>query len=156
MSIPVILFNVTMGLVALGWIPLCIAPAKRAINWWLSGVVIPFVVTILFTYLLLAYWDQPADQSFFATLASRFFSLGGVGSMLQNEGLLAATWLDNLAMGMVGGAWITRRAQRTGLPYPALLVCQLVTLAMSPLGVVLYFVIEAARGRLRETGGSNP
>jgi len=153
MSIPEVLFNVTMVLVALAWIPLCIAPGKRAINWWLAGVVVPIVIAIMFTYLLMAYWDQPANQSFFATCASRFFTLGGIGGMLQNDGLLAATWLDNLTMGMVGGAWITRRAQRTGLPFPALLFCQLVTLAMSTLGVALYLVIEATRGKLSEPEG---
>ncbi len=153
MSVPALMYSITLGLVALGWIPLFIAPGKRAFNWWLAGVAIPMAITLMFTYLLLVSWNQPADQSFFATAVSRFFSFGGVMGMMQNEGLVAATWLDNLTMGMVGGAWITRRAQRTGLPRPALLACQLVTVAMSPLGVALYFIIEANRGRMSEPEG---
>jgi len=153
MNVPEFLFFVSMGLATLGWAALCIAPGKRAINWWLCGVAIPFVYAILYAYLLVAYWHQPAGVSFFSTYASRFFSLPGVGKMFHNEGLLDVGWLDILAMDMVGGAWFARRAQRTGLPYPALLLCLLVTYSNAPLGLALYFIIEGARGKLREPEG---
>lgn len=153
MSVDEALFYLTYVLVGVGWIPLWIAPGKRIANWWLAGVIIPSVVSIMFTYLLLTDWNQPAHESFVVTLARRFLSLGGVASMLRNVGLLDATWLDNLTTGMMAGAWITRRALRTGLPRPALLLCQLLVFSTSPLGVLLYFIIEGARGRLGEPEG---
>lgn len=153
MNMNQVLFYLTYVLVGVGWIPLWIAPAKRFANWWLAGVIIPFLVSIGFTFLLLTSWHAPAGQSFLTTVVSRFLSLGGVGAMLRKPGLLDATWLDNLTTGIMVGAWITRRAQRTGLPRLALLLCQLLVFAASPIGVALYFIIEAARGRMNEPDG---
>ena len=103
-----------------GEVPLLVAPRKRLFNWWLAGVIIPVLISLMFAYLLLTSWNQPAGQSFFATASSRFMTFGGVVEMLQNTGLLAATWLDNLTTGMLFGAWMTRRAERTELPRASL------------------------------------
>ena len=147
------MFDIAMVLVVIAWLPLIIFPAKRAFNWWLAGVIIPFVICMMFTVLLLTSWDQPPNQSFLATVISRFMSFPGVVKMLTNQGLLDATWLDNLTTGMMTGAWITRRAQRTRLPRFALVICQLLVATASPIGVALYFIIEGTRGRLSEPTG---
>jgi hypothetical protein len=145
---------VAYGLVAIAWIPLWIAPGTRLFNWWLAGVIIPCVLSIMFTFLLLTGWDQPLNQSFIFTLLSRFMTFPGVEQMMHEQPrLLDATWVDNLTTGMMAGAWITRRAQRTRLARPLLLLCQLLVFAMAPMGVLLYFIIEAARGKLGEPAG---
>ena len=153
MNVETVLFDITMVLAGLAWVPLLIAPRKRLFNWWLAGVIIPVLISLMFTYLLLTSWKQPANQSFFATASSRFTTFGDVVEMLKNMGLLAATWLDNLTTGMLFGAWMTRRAERTGLARPLLLLCQVLVLTASPIGVVTYFVIEAIRGRMSEPSG---
>jgi hypothetical protein len=84
----------------------------------------------------------------------RFMTFQGIEEMMQQQPrLLDATWVDNLTTGMLAGAWITRRAQRTRLARPLLLLCQLLVFAMAPMGVLLYFIIEAARGKLHEPAG---
>lgn len=147
------MFNVTMVLVVIAWVPLLLWPAKRIVNWWLAGVIVPILISLMFAYLLPTSWDQPPNQSFFATAVSRFTTFSGVVEMLKNQGLLAATWLDNLTTGMLFGAWMTRRAQRTRLPRAALVLCQLLVVTATPLGVVTYFAIEGARGNLSEPSG---
>jgi len=54
---------------------------------------------------------------------------------------------------MMAGAWITRRAQRTGLARPLLVLCRVVVCATSPLGILIYFAIKASRGQLSEPEG---
>jgi hypothetical protein len=153
MNVDSVLLYITYFLVAVAWIPLWIVPANRTANWWIAGVIVPSIISVMFIYALFTGWDQPAGQSIVETVISRFLTLKGIESMLQQEGLVTATWLDNLTTGMIAGAWITRRAQRTLLPRLALLLCQLLVLAASPLGVLVYFGIEAARGKLNQPEG---
>lgn len=148
MNVDTGMFNVTMVLVAIAWLGLLFAPAKRLCNWWLAGVIIPFLISLMFAYLLPTSWKQPPGQSFFVTAATRFLTFGGVYNMLKIPGLLDATWLDNLTTGMLFGAWMTRRAQRTRLARPLLVICQLLVATASPLGVMTYFVIEGNRGNM--------
>lgn len=148
-SLPEYMFYVTMGLALLSWLGLFIAPGKRAVNWWLCGILTPSVMAVVYGYFLIAYWDQPAGVSFGAAYAQRFGSLPGVTGMFSNEGLLLVGWLDILAMDLVGGAWAARRAQRTRMPHLALLPCLLLTYAQAPLGLGLYFIVEAVRGKLQ-------
>lgn len=147
-AVPDVLFFVCMGLALVSWIALFIAPGRRAVNWWICAVATPSVLAVIYGYLLVAYWDQPPDQSFLYTYLHRFGSLPGVSQMFRHPGLLLVGWLDILAMDLVGGAWQARRALKTGLPYGLLLPCLLVTYANAPLGMALYYIIEAARGTL--------
>lgn len=153
MSIDSVLLYITYVLAAVAWIPLWIAPANRTCNWWIAGVIVPSIISAMFVYALLTGWQQPSGQSFIVTLASRFLTLGGIESMLQQAGLVTATWLDNLTTGMITGAWITRRAQRTLLPRWPLFLCQFLVFATSPLGVLVYFAIETGRGKMSQPEG---
>lgn len=150
---PQLWFYIVMGLALVSWVALFIAPQKRAINWWLCGVVTPSILAVVYAYFLVAYWSDLPHKSFVMTYADRFGSLQGVSQMFStNEhGLLLVGWLDILAMDLVGGAWQARRAQRTGMRYILLLPCLLVTYAQAPLGLGLYFIVEAVRGKLRAT-----
>jgi len=154
MNVDSVLLYIAYFLVAVAWIPLWIAPANRTCNWWMAGVIIPSIISVMFGYLLFTGWQQPPDQAIIVTVATRFLTLNGIESMFQlSPGLLDATWLDNLTTGMMAGAWITRRAQRTLLPRLALLLCQLLVFATSPLGVLVYFAIETARGKMSQPEG---
>jgi hypothetical protein len=122
MNIDAVLLYIAYFLVAVAWLPLWIAPANRTCNWWIAGVIVPSIISVMFIYLLITGWQQPPGQTIIATVGSRFLTLNGIASMMQQTGLLDATWLDNLTTGMIAGAWITRRAQRTLLPRLALLL----------------------------------
>ena len=153
MNIDAVLLYVAYFLVAVAWFPLWIAPSNRTCNWWIAGVIVPSAISVMFIYLLATGWQQPANQTIILTVGSRFLTLNGIQSMMKQQGLLDATWLDNLTTGMIAGAWITRRAQRTLLPRLALFLCQFLVFATSPLGVLVYFVIEGARGKLSQPEG---
>jgi len=148
-----VMLYIAYFLVAVAWFPLWIAPSNRTFNWWIAGVIVPSIISVMFVYLLVTGWQQPAGQTIFMTVASRFMTLEGIQSMMMQQGLLDATWLDNLTTGMITGAWITRRAQRTLLPRLPLFICQFLVFATSPLGVLVYFAIEAARGKLNQPEG---
>lgn len=153
MNIEAVLLYVAYFLVAVAWIPLWIAPSNRTCNWWIAGVIVPSALSVMFTYLLVTGWQQPPNQSIITTIITRFLTLSGIQSMMEQQGLLTATWVDNLTTGMIAGAWITRRAQRTLLPRLPLLLCQFLVCATAPLGVLLYLVIEGARGKLSQPEG---
>jgi len=148
--VPDLLFFICMGITMVSWLALAIAPGKRLVNWWICGVGTPVILGVIYGYLLVAYWHQPPGESFLSEYLDRFGSLPGVFRMFHNPGLLLVGWLDILAMDLVGGAWQARRAQKTRMPRLALLFCFLVTVTNAPLGMVVYFLIEAARGTLSE------
>ncbi|MBV8519075.1 MAG: DUF4281 domain-containing protein [Acidobacteria bacterium] len=146
-TIPELLFYLSMGLAAASWLALFLFPRKHFVNWWLCGVLTPVVMSTTYCYLLVAYWDQPEGMTFLQTYAKRFSSLPGVQWMFENQGLLLVAWLDILAMDMIAGAWIARRAQKTGLNYPTLVFVLAMTFANAPPGMALYYAIEGYRNR---------
>lgn len=151
-TVPELLFFVCMAIALVSWLALFFLPGKRAVNWWLCGVITPSIFAVIYAYLLVAYWDQPPGQSFLYTYITRFGSLPGVAKMFRDQGLLLVGWLDILALDLVGGAWQARRAQKTGMPRFALTVCLLVTYANAPLGMALYYIVDASRGTLGKAG----
>jgi Ca2+/Na+ antiporter len=149
--IPEILFTLCVAFALLSWLALMIMPRKHAVNWWLCGVITPSVLAVVYIFVLIKYWNDPNHQSFIETYLHRFSTLKDVQAMFQNPGLLLVGWLDILAMDLIGGAWQARRAMRTQMPYPLLLFCLLMTVANAPIGMLIYYGIEGARGTLRES-----
>jgi hypothetical protein len=127
-----------MGLVTLGWLSLMLFPRQSWANFWFAGVAIPLVLSLIHMYSVIAYWSQHPEGKFI-----QFGSLTGVYAMFANQGLLLAGWIDLIAMALVAGAWMTRKAAQIRSPYIYLLPCLILTFAFAGFGFTLFAIITA-------------
>ena len=89
-------------------------------------------------YLLLTFWFREPAAEF-----SEFFSLDGVYAMFANRGLLLVGWINLIAMDLVVGAWMARKAAQIRMPYVYLLPCLVVTFIFAGFGFALFAVLAA-------------
>ncbi len=140
-TLPDILFYVVMAVALCGWAALIFFPRRPRFNFWFAGLFVPLVLCGFYMYLLIAFWFLPPAASF-----SEFLTLDGIYKMFGNRGLLLAVWSNLSTMGLVGGAWMTRKAAQVRMPYVWLLPCLLLTLLFAGFGFLLFAVINAVGG----------
>jgi len=140
-TLPYYLYFVVMALSAVGWLALIIFPRSRRANFWFSGLIVPLLLCLLYMYCLLTYWfrDPPANLL-------QFLTLGGVAKMLSNPGLLLVAWINIIAVDLVVGAWMTRKAAQIGMPYVFLLPCLIVTFVFAGFGFTLFAIVAGIGG----------
>jgi hypothetical protein len=135
--LPQSLFFVVMGLAIIGWLSLILFPRRPWANFWFAGLVIPFLLCLIYVYLILTFWfRQPA------AVFSEFFTLEGVYAMFGNRGLLVG-WTDLVAMDLVVGAWMARKAAQIRMPYVYLLPCLVLTFIFAGFGFMLFAILAA-------------
>jgi hypothetical protein len=140
-KLPHVFYFVVMGLALLGWLALILFPRQTWANFWCSGLVVPLLLCFVYMYFLLTYWFQPPAASLL-----EFLTLEGVYRMFGNPGLLLVAWINIVAMDLVVGAWMARKAAQIGMPYLYLLPCLVVTFVFAGFGFTL-FTMMAALGR---------
>jgi hypothetical protein len=136
-------FYVAFVLAGLGWAALIVFPRRPWANFWLAGVFIPTILGVMYTLVLLLWWNAPP----YPGDPLGFFSLSGLGKLFLNPGLLLAGWIDLLVMPLVVGAWMARRAALVRVPYVYLLPALLATAAFPGTGFVLFAIVVAIGGR---------
>jgi len=137
-KLPHSLYFVGMGVVLTGWLALILFPRKAWANFWFSGLVVPQLLCFVYMYSLLIYWFLPPAASF-----SEFFTLEGVYKMFGNPGLLLVAWINIIAMDLVVGAWMARKAAQIGMPYVYLLPCLVLTFVFPGFGFALFSAMAA-------------
>jgi hypothetical protein len=137
-QLPHTLFNVVMAMAVIGWLPLILFPRRPWANFWLAGLVVPLLLSLLYMFLLLTFWFRPPSASF-----SQFFTLEGVYNMFEKRGLLLVAWINIIGMDMVVGAWMARKATQIRMPYIYLLPCLLLTFVFAGFGFTLYLIVTA-------------
>jgi Domain of unknown function (DUF4281) len=140
-TLPFNLYFVVMGLATVGWLALIIFPRSRRANFWFSGLVVPLLLCLLYMYLLLTYWfrDPPGNLL-------QFLTLKGVMAMLANPGLMLVAWINIVAMDLVVGAWMARKAAQIRMPYVYLLPCLILTFVFAGFGFTLFAIIAGIGG----------
>jgi hypothetical protein len=141
-DLPPFLYYVVMVIVLLGWGALIFFPRRQWANFWWAGVAVPLTLSLIYIYLLLTFWFLQPPGRF-----ADFFTLAGVDRMFQNSGLLLVAWINILAMDLVVGAWMTRKAAQTGMPYVYLLPCLIMTYVFAGFGFTLFVVVSSFGGR---------
>jgi hypothetical protein len=139
--LPGVLYYVVMALALSGWAALICLPRRPRFNFWFAGVFVPLALSLFYVYLLIAFWFVPPGGRF-----ADFFTLDGIYRMMGNRGLLLAVWLNLTTMGLVAGAWMTRKAAQVRMPYVWLLPCLLLTFLFAGFGFLLFAVINAVGG----------
>jgi hypothetical protein len=140
-AIPCVLYFVAMGMTIIGWLALIFFPRRPWANFWFSGVAVPLALSIAHIYILLTFSLQPPPLNLL-----NFLTLDGVAFLFTNKGLLLAGWLDILAMSLVAGAWMARKAAQIHMPYIYLLPCLIATYVFAGIGFTMFAVVAAFGG----------
>lgn len=116
-----------------GWSLLLLAPRWRWTTRLISSVIIPVLLSMVYTYLTVTYMNQ-TDGS--------FDSLDGIARLFQNPNLLLAGWVHYLAFDLFVGVWEVQDARRLGLLHWHVAPCLLLTFILGPIGLLMYFLIR--------------
>lgn len=141
-NLPHVFYPIVMGVVLLGWLSLIVFPRRSWANFWFAGVIVPLVLSFVYMYFLLTFWFIPP-----AGVLLDFTTLRGVYKMFGNSGLLLVAWINIIAMDLVVGAWMARKAEQVRMPYIYLLPCLIVTFVFAGFGFSLFVIITAIAGR---------
>jgi hypothetical protein len=139
--IPTYLYFVVMALSVIGWLAIIIFPRRSWANYWFSGLAVPLVLSFFYMFLLITYWFQPPIANLF-----QFLTLRGVYSMFGNPGLLLVAWINIVAMDLVVGAWMARKATQIRMPYVYLLPCLVMTFVFAGFGFSMFAIVTAIGG----------
>lgn len=135
---PDLIFTIASTSVLPAWLLLVFAPRAAATKWAVHSAAFPLVLSVLYAALVLAtFGDGEGD----------FGSLRGVMQLFENEWAVLLGWVHYLAFDLFIGAWETRDAARIGVPHYLVVPCLFFTFMLGPVGLLLYFVIRAARTR---------
>jgi len=139
-----LLFRAANMLALAGWAALIAFPRRRLANWWIGGLAIPALLSLL--YLALLVLHLPGAEGGFSSLAA-------VAALFARPGVLLAGWVHYLAFDLFLGAWMARRATAESLPLWALLPALPVTFLAGPAGLLLFI---ALRGLALRAGSATP
>ena len=133
------LFSAFSGFVLLGWLALLVAPLRRGVAVTAARWVAVILCGGYFAMLVagLAGQGPPPGAS--------FDSLSGVRLLLSTPEALLAGWVHYLAFDLFVGSWQVEDAPAANIPHWMLLPCLALTFVAGPVGLLLYFVIKAAR-----------
>jgi len=110
----------------------------------------PETVFLISVYGVLPAWLLLAGALFTAgdvPEGASFVSLRGVMLFFTVPGAALAGWIHYLVFDLFVGAWQVRDARRRGIPHLAVLPCLLLTLALGPIGLLLYLGLRLALRR---------
>ncbi len=131
------IFSICNSLALLGWLILIFAGKHVAqVSRLVVGVVVPLILAVVYAALIAAHWGESSGN---------FQSLAGVAALFSNPWLLLAGWVHYLAFDLFIGCWEVRDAQAHHIPHLLVVPCLLLTFLFGPIGLLLYFVIRAAR-----------
>ncbi|WP_030616406.1 ABA4-like family protein [Streptomyces sclerotialus] len=135
-----ILFDLAFWLAAPFWALLILAPGRR----WTDRIAaspLP-LVPVLAVYLALA---VPVLPQLWATVSRP--ELGGFQDLMTLDGAAAAIWAQVIAWDLFLGQWMYREARRLGVHPLVMGPLLLLTVLLSPVGVLLFLGLRALRSR---------
>ena len=140
-QLPHYLYFAVMAVVVIGWLALILFPRASWANFWFSGLIVPLLLCFVYMFLLLTFWYRPPVASI-----SEFYTLEGVYTMFGNHGLHLVAWINIIAMDLVVGAWMARKAAQICMPYVYLLPCLVLTFVFAGFGFALFALMAALGG----------
>jgi hypothetical protein len=121
------------------WLLLAVAPGWRWTERIVHAAWIPLLLGLVYTAAFALNSSPPEGAG--------FGSLEGVMKLFTSPHAMLAGWIHYLAFDLFVGAWEVRDARRNGIPHWMVLPCLFFTLMLGPIGLGLYLVLRAARGR---------
>ncbi|TGE27955.1 ABA4-like family protein [Hymenobacter metallicola] len=135
---PESLFLLANNLVLPGWLLLVVAPRWRVTRWVVGSEALPALLAVFYAGCI--GWHYAGG----AASQGGFSSLPEVAALFQDPWALLAGWVHYLCFDLAVGTWISRDAQRRGLPHLLLLPVLLLTFLLGPVGFLLYFGLRRA------------
>jgi hypothetical protein len=129
------IFYASTSLSALGWLLLMLFPHKGITqNLVHKKPVLSLAISVMYLYCIAVYlWDAKGG----------FFSLADVRLLFEEDFLLLAGWIHYLALDLVIGAWMVRRAKERGIPHLTMIPVLVFAYALAPIGYILYFILKS-------------
>jgi Domain of unknown function (DUF4281) len=132
-------YSALSALAFAGWAALALAPlARNRLVMGARGVAI--LLALAYLYMLL-FTTQPVAGGNFSTLA-------GVQALFSKAPNVMLGWTHYLAFDLFIGSWEVEDAGRCGVPHWLVLPCLFCTLMVGPVGLLLYFILRTAHGKL--------
>ena len=136
------LYLLSFIVTGVAYLTLIIFPRQSWANFWFAGLIVPLLLSILYTFVLfIGFFQAPVSSPL------EFFSLPGLRYLFLKDLLLLAGFLDLLLMPLIVAAWMTRKAAQVRMPYVYLLICLVVTFGAPATGFVLFALFVALGGR---------
>lgn len=123
------------------WALLLFLPHAKITEVLVHSVALPLILGVTYMWLLGTALSLPAPEG------AGFASLDGLSKLFTVEMALVAGWAHYIVFDMFVGAWEARDAQRVGLHHIILAPCLLLTLAVGPIGLMLYILARGISGR---------
>lgn len=127
------LFSISSTIVMLGWVALLLSPFAPIWSNRISGMAIPFALSLIYCALILVYWSGSVGG---------FDTLTNVKLLFTQDELLLAGWVHYLAFDLFVGAWIVRTARAKGISFWFVLPCLPATFLFGPIGYLLFSIIQ--------------
>ncbi|UOQ52546.1 ABA4-like family protein [Hymenobacter cellulosivorans] len=133
---PESLFLLASNLVLPGWLLLIVAPRWRVTRWVVGSGALPLVLAVIYAACIGWHYFSGAAQQ------GGFSSLPEVAALFQDPWALLAGWVHYLCFDLVVGAWVSRDAQRRGVPHLLLVPTLVLTFLLGPVGFLLYHLLR--------------
>ncbi|WP_422343683.1 ABA4-like family protein [Parasphingorhabdus sp.] len=128
------IFSFASSTALVGWVILLLSPFFPRVTEWLSGRIIPVVLSVGYTALVMVFWTS-ADGG--------FGSLDDVMTLFQQPEIALAGWIHYLAFDLFIGAWECRTARAEKIPFWLVLPCLPLTFMFGPVGLLLFVTFRA-------------
>jgi hypothetical protein len=128
-----LVFSIANTTALAGWLVLIFMGRHRWVNTFLTGAILPLLLSVLYTVLLVTHLREAEGG---------FDSLAGVQALFSNEWLLLAGWVHYLAFDLFVGSWEVRDAQLHRIPRWATIPCLILTFLFGPAGLLIYGVFR--------------
>jgi hypothetical protein len=134
------LFLIFNNAIIPAWLLLLVAPRWQ----WTQRLVHAFWIPLILAF---AYALAIAKGAQTQSEGAGFFSLDAVMLFFTSPWSALAGWLHYLAFDLFVGAWEVRDSQRRGIAHGWVAGCLVCTMMLGPLGLGLYALLRAVRGR---------
>jgi hypothetical protein len=135
---PDVIFQIANMVALAGWLVLVGSPFVPRLADRIAGLAIPLVLSVAYAGLIMAFWSRGEGG---------FDSLDNVARLFQTRELLLAGWIHYLAFDLFVGAWITRMARESGVPFLLVLPCLMLTFLFGPAGFLAFTIIRGVRAQ---------
>ena len=139
-----VLFAITSGITALGWLLLAVAIFVPPSNVWrdhlllIAGRWFPVALCFAYAAALAMSWGETSE-------GANIFSLGGVMELLKPPGRALAGWIHFETFDLLIGRWVIDDAHKRRINSLLLLGCLVLTARFAPFGLLVYLGLRAMK-----------
>jgi hypothetical protein len=134
------IFSICSMTAMAGWVLLIVTPRRSWVSTLVAGRVIPLLLAGVYLIVFAAHWGE---------MTGGFGSLAAVAELFSNRWLLLAGWIHYLAFDLFIGSWEARDAEERKISYWLAIPCLGVTSMLGPIGLLSYFAVRSAAGKLK-------